>query len=229
MPLNVPVTLTTPPVDRRYTVHTERQRWSAGQLAAEPDGRAALESAVRAGVRKAASTCAYAELTGADIAVAEHPDGSVTMTGRVMCDEADCHAAAQRHHFDAAEAIEAKAAADWAAQKQLDLAPGELRVVQERVLTDHDRRQRRASLGFVLVGVLCAAAGGTMGQYDYHRPEFGSASFTAWIGESFDAVCNTLAFPAVVAGTLLVLFGFGRLAITNRLRTEHDRDQDVRP
>ncbi|PKV82723.1 hypothetical protein [Streptomyces sp. TLI_146] len=65
-----------------------------------------------------------------------------------LCDECDCHIAAQRHHFDAAESIEAKAAA-WAAQKELDLVPGELGVVQERVLSGHDWRRRRASLGFV--------------------------------------------------------------------------------
>ncbi|MEV6147055.1 hypothetical protein [Streptomyces sp. NPDC051992] len=219
MPLNVPVTLTTPPIDRRYTVHTERQRWSAEQLAAEPDARTALETAVREGVRKAASTCAYAQLTEPDIDVAEHPDGSVTMTSRVMCDEADCHAAAQRHHFDAAESIEAKAAAEWVAQRELDFAPGELAVYQERVRTGYydKRQQRRASIGFVLVGVLCAAAGGAMGQYDYTKPKGASpgTDFTVWIAQNVDSLCNHLAFPAVVAGTLLVLFGFVRLAITN--------------
>ncbi|WP_455355907.1 hypothetical protein [Streptomyces sp. SYSU K217416] len=216
MPLNVPVTITLPPLDRSFTVHTDRQRWSAEQLAVEPDGRAALEAAVREGVRKAASTCAYAQLTEPDIDTAAHPDGSVTMTGRVLCDEADCHAAAQRHHFDAAESIEAKAAADWAAEKDMGIPAGKLRVVQQRVRSDHGRRQRRVSLLFVLVGVLCAAAGGAMGQYDYHRPEFASgSSFTVWIGEDFDAICNHLAFPAIVAGTLLVLFGFVRLAVTN--------------
>ncbi|NGO40649.1 hypothetical protein [Streptomyces ureilyticus] len=215
--LNVPVTLTVPPIDRSFTVHTDRQRWSAEQLAAEPDGRAALETAVREGVRKAASTCAYAQLTEPDIDTAAHPDGSVTMTGRVLCDEADCHTAAQRHHFDAAESIEAKAAADWVAQKELDLAPGELAVVQERVLTGHDRRQHRASFGFVLIGVLCAAAGGAMGQYDYHKPKGASpgTNVSVWFWENVDSLCNHLAVPAVVAGTLLVLFGFGRLAVTN--------------
>ncbi|ORT54652.1 hypothetical protein [Streptomyces sp. CB03238] len=217
MPLNVPVTITVPPIDRSFTVHTDRQRWSAEQLAAEPDGRAALEAAVREGVRKAASTCAYAQLTEPDIAVAEHPDGSVTMTGRVLCDETDCHAAAQRHHFDAAESIEAKAAAEWAAQKELDFAPGELGVVQERALSGHDRRQRRAAFGFLLVGVLCAAAGGAMSQYDYTKPEGTSpgTNINVWIWTNVDSLCNHLAFPAVIAGTLLVLYGFVRLAVTN--------------
>ncbi|MFD0253649.1 hypothetical protein ACFVGX_22345 [Streptomyces sp. NPDC127113] len=217
MPLNVPVTITVPPIDRSFTVHTDRQRWSAEQLAAEGDGRAALEAAVREGVRKAASACAYAQLTEPDIAVATHPDGSVTMTGRVLCDEGDCHAAAQRHHFDAAESIEAKAAADWVAQKELDLAPGELGVVQERVLSDEDRRQRRASFGFVLAGVLCTAAGAGMDQYDYTKPAGTSpgTDVNVWFWTNVDSLCNTLAFPAVVAGALLVLFGFGRLVVTN--------------
>ncbi|MBD0844240.1 hypothetical protein [Streptomyces sp. TRM68416] len=217
MPLNVPVTLTVPPTDRSFTVHTERQRWSAEQLAAEPDGRAALEAAVREGVRKAAATCAYAQLTEPDIDTAAHPDGSVTMTGRVLCDEADCHTAAQRHHFDAAESIEARAAADWVAQKELDLAPGELTVVQERVATGHDRRQRRASFGFVLAGAVCAAAGGAMSQYDYTKPEGTSpgTSINVWIWTNVDSLCNHLAFPAVIAGTLLVLYGVARLAVPN--------------
>ncbi|MFF4173685.1 hypothetical protein [Streptomyces sp. NPDC001744] len=219
MPLNVPVTITLPPIDRSYTVHTDRQRWSAEQLAAEPDGRAAQEAAVREGVRKAASTCAYAQLTEPDIDTAAHPDGSVTMTGRVLCDESDCHSAAQRHHFDAAESIEAKAAADWVAQKELDLAPGELAVHQERVRTGYyDKRdQRRASLGFVLVGVLCVAAGGGMGQYDYTKPKGTSpgTNINVWIWTNVDSLCNHLAFPALVAGTLLIMFGVCRLAITN--------------
>ncbi|WP_331718750.1 hypothetical protein [Streptomyces sp. NBC_00212] len=215
MPLNVPVTITVPPIDRSFTVHTDRQRWSAEQLAAAPDGRGALEAAVREGVRKAASTCAYAQLTEPDIDTAAHPDGSVTLTGRVLCDESDCHAAAQRHHFDAAESIEAKAAADWVAQKELSLAPGELKVVQEHLRTGRDQQQRRLSFLFVLAGVLCAAAGAAMGQYDYHRPESASgSSLTVWIGENVDALCNHLAFPAIVAGALLVLFGFGRAALT---------------
>lgn len=217
MPLNVPVTLTVPPIDRRFTVHTDRQRWSAEQLAAVPDGRAALEAAVREGVRKSAATCAYAQLTAPDIAVAAHPDGSVTMTGRVLCDEADCHAAAQRHHFDAAESIEAKAAADWVAQKELDLAPGELAVVQERVTTGHDQRQRRAALSFMLVGVVCAAAGGAMSQYDYTKPKGTSpgTNISVWIWTNVDSLCNHLAFPAVIAGALLALYGVARLTVSN--------------
>lgn len=215
MPLNVPVTLHLPPIDRSYTVHTDRQRWSAEQLAAEADGRAALEAAVREGVRKAAP-CAYAQLTEADVTVTENPDGSVTMVGRVLCDEAECHTAAQRHHFDAADSIEARAAADWAAEKDMGLAPGELRVVEERVRTGHDRQQRRASYSFVLVGVLCAAAGGAMSQYDYHKPKGTSpgTNINVWIWTNVDSLCNHLAFPAVIAGTLFVLFGFGRLAVT---------------
>ncbi|MBX7471228.1 hypothetical protein K1Y80_34790 [Streptomyces sp. MAG02] len=217
MPLNVPVTLTTPPIDRRYTVHTDRQRWSAEQLADQPDGRAALEAAVREGVRKAASTCAYAGLTEPDIDTTEHPDGSVTTTGRVLCDEDDCHSTAQRHHFDAAESIQAKAAADWVAQKELDLAPGELAVVQKHFLSDHDRRQRRASLGFMLAGVLCTAAGAGLGQYDYTKPAGTSpgTNLIVWIWTNVDSLCNTLAYPAIVAGTLLILFGVVRLAVTN--------------
>ncbi|MFE4829816.1 hypothetical protein [Streptomyces sp. NPDC056672] len=217
MPLNVPVTLTTPPIDGRYTVHTDRQRWSAGQLADHLDGRAALEAAVRTGVRKAASTCAYAGLTEPDIDTAAHPDGSVTMTGRVLCDESACHTAAQHHYFDAAESIEAKTAADWVAQKKLDLAPGELGVVQERVRTGHERRQRRGSLGFVLVGVLCAAAGGAMSQYDYTKPKGTSAgtNISVLIWTNVDSLCDQWAFPAVIAGTLLALYGAARLAVSN--------------
>ncbi|KUF17357.1 hypothetical protein [Streptomyces silvensis] len=213
MPLNVPVTITLPPIDRQFTVHTDRQRWCAEQLAASPDGRAALEAAVREGVRKAAPACAYAQLTAPDIETAAHTDGSVTMTGRVLCDESDCHAAAQRHHVDAAESIEAKAAADWVAQRELGPAPGELGVVRKRVLSSADRRQRRASFGFVLVGVLCVAAGGAMGQYDYTKPAGTSpgTSIGVWIGTNADSLCNTLALPAILAGALLVLFGPGRL------------------
>ncbi|MEW1926403.1 hypothetical protein [Streptomyces sp. NPDC088360] len=216
MPLNVPVTIHLPPIDRSFTVHTDRQRWSAEQLAAAPDGRAALEAAVREGVRKAASTCAYAQLTAPDIETAAHPDGSVTMTGRVLCDEAECHAAAQRHHFDAAESIEAKAAADWAAEKDLGIPAGKLRVVQQRARTGHDRRQRRAALLSVLAGVLCAVAGGAMGQYDYTKPEGTSpgTNIDVWIWSNVDSLCTHLAFPAVLAGALLVLFGFGRLTLT---------------
>lgn len=123
MPLNVPVTITLPPLDRSYTVHTDRQRWSADQLATVPDGRDFMERAVRRGVREAALSCAYAQFTPAVIVTDPHPDGSVTMTGRVLCDNKDCHTAAQRHHLDAAEAIEAKAAAEWAFEKDLGLAP----------------------------------------------------------------------------------------------------------
>ncbi|MFD8415486.1 hypothetical protein ACFV2Q_27615 [Streptomyces sp. NPDC059650] len=217
MPLNVPVILGLPPVDRAFTVHANRQRWSAEQLAAEPDGRAALETAVREGVRKAASTCAYAQLTEPDITVEEPPDGSVTITGRVLCDEKDCHASAQRHHFDATDAIEAKAAADWAAQKELDLAPGEVEVVLRSVRTDFDRRQRRASLTFCLIGVLCMGAGGAMGQYDYTKPEGTSPGthIDVWFWQNVDSLCNHLAFPAVLAGTLLFMFGVVRIAVHN--------------
>lgn len=217
MPLNVPVTLTLPPVDRAFTVHTDRQRWTAEQLEAVPDGRAFMERAVRRGVREAALSCAYAQFTSADVVTVPHPDGSVTMTGRVLCDEKDCHIAAQRHHFDDADSIEAKAAADWVAQKELDLAPGELDVVQKRVSTDFDRRQRRASLGFCLIGVLCAAAGGAMSQYDYTKPEGTSPGthIQVWLWQNVDSVCNHLAFPAVIAGTLLFMFGVVRLAVHN--------------
>lgn len=217
MPLNVPVTLTTPPTDRSFTVHTDRQRWSAEQLVAVPDGRAHMERAVRRGVRETALSCTYAQFTEADIDTAAHPDGSVTMTGRVLCDEDDCYSTAQRHHFDAAESIQAKAAADWVAQKELDLAPGELAVVQERVLSGHDRRQFRASLGFMLAGVLCVAAGAGMGQYDYTKPASASPGTNpiVWIWTNVDSLCNHLAFPALVAGTLLILFGGARLAVTN--------------
>ncbi|MEW1632238.1 hypothetical protein AB0387_33565 [Streptomyces sp. NPDC089173] len=217
MPLNVPVTLTTPPIDRWYTVHTDRQRWSAEQLADQPDGRAALETAVREGVRKATSTCAYAGRTEPDIDTTEHPDGSVTTTGRLLCDEADCYSSAQRHHFDAAESIQAKAAADWVAQKELDLAPGGPAVVQKRFLSDHERHQRRASFGFVLAGVLCTTAGAGMDPCHYTKPAGTSPGTNSivWFWTNVDSLCNTLAFPAVFAGTLLIMFGVGRLAVTN--------------
>ncbi|MFF8387774.1 hypothetical protein ACF053_29610 [Streptomyces kanasensis] len=217
MPLNVPVIIHRSPRDRAFTVHTDRQRWSAGQLAARPDGRAALEAAVREGVREAAPTCAYTQLTEPDIGVTAHADGSVTMTGRVLCDATDCHAAARRHHFQAAESMEAKAATEWAAQKELPPGPGEHVVVQKRVLTDHDRRQRRASLGYVLVGLLCSAAGAGMSQYDYHRrPDIAPGdSFLSLSGENFDAICNFLTLPALLAGLLFLLFGFTRLALTS--------------
>ncbi|MEU6850413.1 hypothetical protein ABZ901_10870 [Actinacidiphila alni] len=35
------------------------------------------------------------------------------------------------------------------------------------------------------------------------------------VGTNVDSLCNTLTFPAVVAGALLVLFGFGRLVVAN--------------
>ncbi|MFE7658106.1 hypothetical protein ACFU6M_35415 [Streptomyces bottropensis] len=217
MPLNVPVTLTLPPVDRSFTVHTDRQRWSAEQLATVPDGRDFMERAVRRGVREAALSCAYAQFTPAEVVTDPHPDGSVTMTGRVLCDEKDCHTAAQRHHFDDAESIEAKAAADWVAQKELDLAPGELDAVQKRLSTDFDRRQFRASLGFMVIGMVCVTAGGAMSQYDYTKPEDTSPGthISVWFWQNVDSVCNHLAFPAVVAGTLLFLFGVVRLAVRN--------------
>ncbi|MGW4951555.1 hypothetical protein [Streptomyces parvulus] len=202
MPLNVPVTLTVSPVDRQLTVHTDRQRWSTEQLAAVPDGRAALETAVREGVRKAASACAYAQLTAPDIAAALHPDGSLTMTGRVLCDEPDCHTAAQSHHFDAAEAIEARAAAEWVAQKELDFAPGELEVVREHVRAGRRREPRRASLGLMLTGLLCVAGGVSMSRYDYHRPESASTtSLMVWLGENFDAICSHFASPWPTQGS----------------------------
>ncbi|MEU9535853.1 hypothetical protein AB0D00_26540 [Streptomyces sp. NPDC048213] len=215
MPLNVPVTLTTPPIDRRYTVHTDRQCWSAEQLAAGPDGRAVQEAAVREGVRKAAPACAYAQLTEPDIAVAETPDGSVTMTGRVLCDEGDCYTAAQRHRFDAVESAEAAAAADWVAQKEFGRAPGELVVIQERGLKDEDRRQRRATRGFMLAGLYCVAVGVGMARYDYHRPKVVSGdSFTVLLGESLEAVFTHLASPLVVAGALIALYGIVRNVTT---------------
>ncbi|QHC33871.1 hypothetical protein [Streptomyces sp. HF10] len=212
MPLNVPVTITLPPIDRSYTVHTDRQRWSAEQLAAEPDGRAAQETAVREGVRKAASTCAYAQLTEPDIDTAAHPDGSVTMTGRVLCDEDDCHAAAQRHHFDAAESIEAKAAADWAAEKDMGVPAGELRVVQERVRTAPRRQRRRASLAFMAVGLLCVAIGVVMSRYDYTKPAGTSPGIDidVWIWTNVDSLCNHLASPLTIAGALIAFYGVVR-------------------
>jgi hypothetical protein len=213
MPLNVPVTLTVAPIDRSFTVHTDRQRWSADQLAAEPDGRAALEAAVREGLSKAASTCAYAGLAEADIDTAEYPDGSVAMTGRVLCDEAECHAAARRHHFDAAESIEAKAAADWATHRELDVAPGQSTVEQERHLSslrDRERQERRLATRLV-IGILLGGAGAAMSLYDYHRPNFASSpNFSVWMGENFDAICNHLAQPVLVLGVVVVLVAIGR-------------------
>lgn len=55
----------------------------------------------------------------------------MSMVGRVMCDAAECYASAQRHHFDTAEAIEARAAAVWAWEKTMSTAPGELKAVHK--------------------------------------------------------------------------------------------------
>ncbi|MFE9679757.1 hypothetical protein ACFYO5_37615 [Streptomyces sp. NPDC006259] len=109
---------------------------------------------MREGVRAAAPACPYAALTEADIATTEHTDGAVTMTGRVLCDEAECYAAAKQHPFDAAESAEARAAADWAGEKDMDLAPGGLRDLEQHLQTDERKRVLRAR---VLIGVLCAA------------------------------------------------------------------------
>ncbi|MFF3958775.1 hypothetical protein ACFYY1_37065 [Streptomyces sp. NPDC001890] len=209
MPLNVPVTITLPPIDCSYTVHTDRQRWSADQLAAEPDGRGALEAAVREGVRKAAPACAYAGLTEADVTVTEHPDDSVAMVGRVLCSEAECHVAARRRHLDAAEAIEAKTAADWAAEKHLGLAPGDIQAGKPRSRGMSFRE--RALLARMLMGVVLGVVGGLMGQFDYERPaSASSASLTVLMGEKADKFCDVMAFPTVVAGVIVFVFALVR-------------------
>ncbi|MGA5578362.1 hypothetical protein ACPCK9_26505 [Streptomyces koyangensis] len=214
MPLNIPV-ITRSPTSRRYTVHTDRQRWSAEQLAAVGHGRTVMEWAVRRGVREAALSCLNANFTPADIIVDEHPDGSVAMTGRVLCDGSDCHTAAQRRHYDAVEAFEAKTATEWAA-KELNLAPGKVRVVQERVLPGRDRHRLRVPLGFVLAGAFCATAGGLMGRYDYAKPEGTSpgSDIEVWVGQNANSLFTQLANPSIVAGLLLVLYGIVRLLIT---------------
>jgi hypothetical protein len=212
MPLNVPVSLIGFPRATRYTVHTDRQRWSAERLAAEPEGCAALEEAVRAGVRTAAPACAYAALTEADVVLAEHPDGSVGIVGRVLCDEAQCYDAAQRHRFDVAEDVEAKTAARWATQKDAGLTPGQLQVTQH-VWAERHVRHMRVLFRQGLVGVLLATVGGVMGQYDYRRPVLAPvSSVTVWLGENADALCNHLAFPLIVAGALVVLYASLRAA-----------------
>ncbi|MFJ2774397.1 hypothetical protein [Streptomyces sp. NPDC087300] len=138
----------------------------------------------------------------------------MAVTGRVLCDEAVCHDAATRHHFDAAEEVEARAAAHWVAQKERRAA-GEFDVALKPLRAGRDRRQRRTTLLLIMAGWLCMAAGAGMSQYDYHRPEFvRGTGIAVWIGENADAVCNHLALPAVVVGGLLTLVGFGRFAST---------------
>ncbi|MFZ3476031.1 hypothetical protein ACODT4_44375 [Streptomyces sp. 2.9] len=205
MLLNVPVTITLPPLDRSYTVHTERLRWSTEQLAAVPDGRAHMERAVRRGVREAALSCAYAQFTEADITVTDYPDGSIAMLGRVLCDEAKCYTAARQHHHDAAESIEAQAAAEWAAEKDLGLAPGSLRAEKQR-RTGWTFEQRRF-LARTLFALIVTAAGVAMSTYDYQRPDgLSGGSMSASIGRQADEMCNFLAFPTITAGALLLLF-----------------------
>ncbi|MFD9453475.1 hypothetical protein ACFWBC_10340 [Streptomyces sp. NPDC059985] len=217
MPLSVPVTITLPPIDHSYTVHTDRQRWSADQLIVETDGRAALENAVRENVRKS-STCVFAGLTEADISVTEHPDGSIAMVGRVLCDEADCHTAARRHHLDAAEAIEAKAAADWAAEKHLGLAPGGLRAEKRRSGWTFQERTLFARMS---IGIILTAVGAAMSTYDYQRPDnLSGGSLSAVFGQQADKTCNLLAFPTIVAGALFVLFAVISHVTTTRTSKE---------
>ncbi|MFF6903331.1 hypothetical protein [Streptomyces hydrogenans] len=213
MPLNVPVTLTLPPLDQPFTVHADRQRWSPERLAAEPDGRAALEAAVRAGVRSAAAACAYAGLTEPEITVTEHPDGSVAMTARVLCDEPECHAAAGGRAFDTTESAEARACADWAAEKQLGLAAGGAARHRDHTLarTLERARRRRAGRGLMLVGGVMAAAGWPMSEYDYQRPaDLPGNGLSAYLGENLGQFCDTLGNPLLYAGIAVFFYGFVR-------------------
>ncbi|MET9206780.1 hypothetical protein ABZW38_16725 [Streptomyces bacillaris] len=215
MPLNVPVAITVPPTNQTFTVHTDRQRWSVEQLAAAPDGRAAQVEAVREGVRRAASTCTYAQLTQADYETVTHPDGSVTVTGRVLCDEADCYAAAQRHHFDDAEKIEAKAATDWLAGKKLSLPrPEEIRVKQVHVLSEDQMHQHRSALRFLIAGLLCTAISGALSLVDYTKPEGTSPGnhITVWVWTNVDSLADFLTPFVLLGGIVLIGIGAVRLA-----------------
>lgn len=79
------------------------------------------------------------------------------------------------------------------------------------------RDQRRAPIAFLVAGVLCVAAGAGMIQYDYTKPELApSNSITVWFWQNVDSLCNLLAYPTVLAGTLLVMFGIVRLAIIDK-------------
>ncbi|MEV7297133.1 hypothetical protein AB0N79_36780 [Streptomyces microflavus] len=209
MPLNVPVLLTLTPLDRSYTVHTDRQRWSPGQLASAQDGRAELEAAVREGVRQAAPACAVAGLTEAEMTVSDYPDGSVAMVGRVMCDAAECYASAQRHHFDTAESIEARAAAIWAGEKTMSAAPGELKAVLKDDQSGHRNRARWALE--LIGGSLLAGVGILLGRWHYERPALASGGeLTVWVGEKFAQIANAAAYPLVSVGVVLVVLGIVR-------------------
>ncbi|MBK3583206.1 hypothetical protein JHN49_05550 [Streptomyces sp. MBT57] len=209
MPLNVPVLLPLTPLDRSYTIHTDRQRRSPGQLASAQDGRAELEAAVREGVRQAAPTCAVAGLIEAEMTVSDYPDGSVAMVGRVMCDAAECYASAQRHHFDTAESIEARAAAVWAGEKTMSAAPGELKAVLE---DEHSGRRNRARWALELIGgSLLAGVGMLLGRWHYERPALASGGeLTVWVGEKATVFANAAAYPLVSVGVVFVLLGIVR-------------------
>ncbi len=104
MPLSVPLG---PEDSNRYTVHVERVRWDAAELAQHGSASVeALTSTAREELRSSFH-CFAATLLEADVSVTEHADGAAEAVARVLCDSDICAAAAQPYESKLDEEAEA--------------------------------------------------------------------------------------------------------------------------
>jgi hypothetical protein len=104
MPTSVPLG---PPDSNLFTVHLERIRWDAAELAQHGSGsRAALTAAARESLRSSFG-CFAVTLLEADTFVIEQDDGSAEATARVLCDSDVCAAAAEPYEVNSDGEVEA--------------------------------------------------------------------------------------------------------------------------
>jgi hypothetical protein len=108
MPLSVPLG---PGDSTGYTIHVERVRWDAAELAQHgSDSVKALRAAARESLRSGLH-CFAATLLEADVEVIEQSDGSAEAVARVLCDSDVCAAAAEQ--YEGNSDAESEAARKW--------------------------------------------------------------------------------------------------------------------
>lgn len=168
MPLSVPLLLVPGEPGRHYTVHLHRTRWSwtgggpVRQRVTAYHSPAELEASAQQGLRMV-SECIAAELTDADVEVAENPDGSAEAVARVLCTEDECAAVAEQYRRDAEEDIEAEAARAWAATK---LPNQTVELLKLRGKSEKTTSGKTADSAKVLAAVLAAQQERTGGSTD---------------------------------------------------------------